>query len=102
MTRLDELRGILDDRPLDPVEGYDTDRGLEGCVLCGKLFSGNGLYWGPVYDQTGRYYESVGESDPRDGPFFCAACWPHIAPNALERSRRERNMALADFVGGDE
>jgi len=98
MTRLEELLDILDERPLDPGrDGFDTDRGLEFCPLCGKRFSGNGLYYGPVYDQTGQYYPSPGWTDPADGPFFCRGCWPHVARACLGRTAEEENHTLEEY-----
>jgi hypothetical protein len=99
MTRLEELVDVLDERPLDPErDGFDSSRGLEFCPLCGKRFSGNGLYWGPVYDQRGRFYQSPGWADPADGPFFCRACWPHVAEACRRRSSRERNHTLDEYA----
>lgn len=70
------------------------DRGLEGCPICGRRYSGNGLYVGPVRDADGNRWESVYKTDPEEGPYYCEDCY-------LAEIRPLDQHAIADFAGGE-
>lgn len=59
----------LDDHPI-----WDDERGLEQCPRCGGAFSGNGLYWAPVFDTAGRRYETPGMT-PAGSRKYHPDCW---------------------------
>jgi hypothetical protein len=50
------------------------DNGIEQCPLCGLTLGGQGGHRGPVYDEDGTHYDSLYDSDPAEGPFFCPDC----------------------------
>lgn len=73
---------------LQPAHGYSDDRGLEKCPACGVFYSANGLYHDTVYDTDGTEYDSPLDTDPADGPFFCAECWVGIEADVQASQHR--------------
>ena len=65
----------------DHEDGFHVESGLERCPHCKQRYSSNGLYTGPIYDQDGTEYDHYLDSDPMDGPFFCADCWVELDTN---------------------
>ena len=78
----------------DRDDGWSESRGVEICPECTIIFSANGGYTGPVYDQNGRQYDHHMNTDPGDGPFFCPDCW-----EILEANRKAaENKSIEDYA----
>jgi len=65
----------------DKGDGFNEDNGLWECPRCGVIYSGNGGYIGPVYDQQGHEYDTYLDTTPGQGPWFCADCWAELEVN---------------------
>lgn len=78
----------------DSSDGWDEDRGCECCPECGKIYSGNGGYSGPVYEMDGTRHETPYHTDPTDSPFTCENCWEQMQV----RRRHEQNHGINDFA----
>lgn len=78
----------------DVEDGWDEERGLQMCPECGRRYSGNGLYWGPVYDTDGDRYDSYLDPEWQDGPFLCADCFTRFRTEY----RRETNETLRRYI----
>lgn len=81
---------------LDPHEPFDEERGLEQCPRCGGAYSGNGLYYGPVYDTAGRRYQSPGHTSPGTRMYH-PDCWKE---HQAERDGL-KHVTLDGWTGGD-
>jgi len=77
----------------DADNGYHDGKGVDQCPHCPKIFSHNQGYWGTVYDQQGTEYDDILETDPTDGPFFCADCWDELSTNL----RQSEHNTLEEF-----
>lgn len=89
----------LDVHPTDDeAAGWDDANGVEKCPLCGTLYSGNAWYTDGVYEPDGTFHDHYLDSDPGDGPFYCAPCWEAVT---VARQKRA-NASLGAFVEGDD
>lgn len=79
------------------ADGYDSEQGINKCPRCDVVYSANGGYFETVYDETGRSYASIYETDPMDGPFFCRECWRVLDAN----ERRQSHRTLREFERGN-
>jgi len=68
----------------DRDDGFDGELMLDQCPHCGRLLGGNGGYVRPVFDQNGQEYDSIYDTDPVEGPWFCGSCW-----SELDRNRKQ-------------
>lgn len=80
----------------DPEDGID-DGAIDCCPVCERSLHPNG-YNGPVFDQEGRRYEHLTDTDAANRPFFCADCWPQLKANR----NAETNQTLDAFAGGSD
>lgn len=78
----------------DAEDGWDDDSGIEVCPHCETHLGGQGGIHGPVVDQRGREFESLYDTEPGAGPYFCTECWPEL--EAEQRS--QENHGLSDFA----
>jgi hypothetical protein len=80
----------------DSSDGWsDKAAGLEQCPVCERVYSPNGGYTGPVYDETGTRYETHLDTEPGQGPYFCMACWPELEANR----KAKENKTLGEYNG---
>jgi len=87
------MTGTLPD-DYDKADGFNDQQGIEQCPHCETVYSPNGGYAGPVYDQRGREFEYHIDTEPGQGPFFCEDCWPELATN----QKQAENQSLGDFA----
>lgn len=63
----------------DITDLHDYDRfasnGLEQCPMCGRTIGGGHGYHGPVFDADGQEFESIHDTDPFEGPYYCRECY---------------------------
>lgn len=86
------------DGPTAPVpsdyelgDGWDSEKGLDVCPVCERLYSGNGGYLGAVYTTDGTRYDHVLDTDPGDGPFICERCY-----NVLDANQKRMEHTTLD------
>lgn len=77
----------------DPSDGFNDSKGCEQCPHCNRIYSSNGGYIGPVYDQQGTRYEFWHDTNPSESPFFCPDCWEELDANR----KREENESLTEW-----
>lgn len=75
----------------DPADGV-ADNGIDHCAHCETSLSPE-RYHDDVYDQSGRSYDILTNTDANNRPFFCADCWPELRRN----ERMQTNANLGDF-----
>lgn len=75
-------------------DGWDADRALNLCPHCETIYSGNGGYLGPVYNQDGKEFETYLDTDPNKGPWFCRDCWDELEANR----KQAENAQLGEFA----
>lgn len=73
---------------LTEYESFDPNTALEQCPTCGRLYSANGGYCGPVFTTDGSKWEGYYETEPEDGPFVCGPCGDRIAVYVVRRRHR--------------
>ena len=72
----------------DADDGFDEEQGLDKCPHCDTTYSMNSSFYGPVWDQNGDRYETYVETDPTEGPWFCAHCWPELDTNRKQTEHK--------------
>jgi hypothetical protein len=77
----------------DRSDGWNANRGLNLCPHCERLYSGNGGYIGPVFNQDGREFETYFDTDPSKGPWFCKSCWTELERN----QKQDENRTLTEW-----
>lgn len=77
----------------DASDGWDDEEGAECCPHCGQVWHMESGAKGPVFTNDGREYEYYTESDPGDGPFFCADCYADLDANR----KRQQHRTLGEF-----
>ncbi|RLM88161.1 hypothetical protein D3D02_13195 [Halobellus sp. Atlit-38R] len=76
----------------DAEDGFDSSRGVDTCRHCGVELAPQTGRHAPVFDQAGRKYGMIFDTDPMDRPFFCEECWQELDANqkASENESLER------------
>jgi len=87
---------MTDKTPSDfeSIDGWIEDSALEKCPVCERVYSGNGGYVETVYDQQGKEYDHYLDTEPGDGPYFCADCWPELEANR----KAKENKSLEEYA----
>ncbi|WP_311171776.1 hypothetical protein [Halobellus ordinarius] len=82
----------------DTDDGW-TDDGLEQCPHCETTLAPQTGKHAPVYDGRGRKFDTIYDTDPNNGPFYCADCWPELEAN----QKASENQSLGRFAtdGGE-
>ena len=78
----------------DKEDGWYKDAGIEQCPHCETPHSPNGGYVGVVFDKHGTRFDTLYESDPKQGPYFCADCFEELETNR----RKQQNIGLGEFA----
>jgi len=77
----------------DSADGWsDDDETVEVCARC-EMVLGNPVFKSPIYDQSGREFGNLYETEPGTGPFFCADCWHELDTNR----RANEHQQLGEF-----
>ncbi|WP_256545384.1 hypothetical protein [Halobellus inordinatus] len=83
----------------DAEDGFDSSRGVDTCPHCGVELAPQTGRHAPVFDQAGRKYGTIFDTDPMDRPFFCEECWQELDAN----QKASENESLERFAtdGGE-
>jgi len=77
----------------DSADGWsDTDDTVEVCAHCDTVLGAPNML-SPIFDQSGREFESLYATEPGDGPFFCKDCWRELDANR----RANEHQQLGEF-----